>query len=463
MQYSLKRYLTINALIIVVLSTFVAMSATFFLRHESARKHMDAELSLEAHLIESLMVKRLSPRKIKRIQDKISDLPTSYHHDDSSQDAILQALSHRSQFQIWDLANNRLIIHTPNAPSIPLNANFGYQAVYYNNSLWRSYSIELPKLNYKVVTLQRHDRKLNYEKQFISDTLMVLCLSFSFLIFSLGLIMQRGLSVLDHTKAELSEREPENLNPIDSSNAPLEVKPLIEEINRLMTQLKAALQREHEFAANAAHELKTPLSTMKAQIQVALMQPPEKQASAFKCVESSIERYDHIIRQLLTLSRTISHASLEIPKPISLVPLAQNTIATLVPLALTKEISLELQHEINPILNINSILISTALQNLIDNAIKYSNPKDTVIVRIYENDNNICIDVIDHGKGIMDIDKKTALERFKRLNNSSQGSGLGLSIVSEICKQMNGKLFLSDTPNGGLTATITLLEDSEWI
>jgi len=448
--------LTINSILIVILSTMIAIIATFFLRQESAKLHLDAELTLEANLIESLIIKRLSPTKINRIQSKISNVTMTHTLDDNSQDAVLRALSHRSQFQIWDLTTKQLILHSSNAPEIPMTSSNGYHSMYYDTSLWRAYTVTLPKLNYKIITLQRHDRQIRYEKQFISDTLFVLLLSFSFLIFSLSLIISQSLSVLDETKAQLEKRKPDNLNPIDTSNIPLEVKPLIEEINRLMGQLKQTLQREQTFAANAAHELKTPLSAMKAQIQVALLQSPKEQAKSFQSVESSIERYDHIIRQLLTLSRTISASVLEPPKPIALVPIIQNTIASLVPLALKKQISLELQQDIYPVMNIHETLISTALQNLIDNSIKYSQANGSILIHLHQIDHWIRIDVIDHGPGIPDEDKIIAIQRFKRLDNAASGSGLGLSIISEICNQLDGKLSLSNTKGGGLTASIAI-------
>lgn len=457
MRSSLKKYLTINAIIIVILSIMVAITATFLLRQEAARLHLDAELSLEAHLIESMLTTRLSSKRIKQIQTKINNL--AKNDILGTKKAQQSALAHRAKFQVWDLTNNKLVLHSPNAPFIPLNQHTGYHIIHLNTSLWRTYNYTLTKSHYKIVTFQRHDKRLHHEKQFFTDTLIVLAIGFSFLIFALSLIIQSGLSVLNETKLQLEKREPDNLNPIDTSNTPLEVKPLIQEINRLMAQLKSALEREHQFAANAAHELKTPLSTMKAQIQLALRQPTNKQIETFKSVESSIDRYDHIIKQLLTLSRTISQASLETSKPTSLLPVIQNAIAPLVPYALERNISLEFQHSITPILHINEILISTAIHNLIENAIKYSNPNDTIIIHLYNQNNQIIIDIIDHGSGILNKDKELVLQRFKRLDQTAQGSGLGLNIVMAICKQINGKLSLKDTPKGGLTVSISLPED----
>lgn len=455
MTISLKRYFLTNAFIIVMLATIIAITATFFLRQESAKLHLDTELSLETHMLESLLVKRLSPLRAKRIQEKINSLPTDPSFVSSSQEAVLQVLASRSKFQLWDLTNQQLILHSPQSPDIPFSNQIDYYYATKGKNLWRAYSLVIPKLNYKIVSLQRHDRQLQHEKQFITDTLIVLGLSFSFIIFSLGLVIQRGLSVLDKAQSQLSKREPDSLTPLPTDNQPLEIKPLLNEINRLMKKLKSAFEREQTFAANAAHELKTPLSAMSAQIQVALMQPVEKQKEAFLLVESSIKRYDHIIKQLLTLSRTISHASLETAKPIPLIPLLQKTIAQLVPLASKKNISLELQHQDHPVLSGNEVLITTALQNLIDNAIKYSVKDDTIVICVCEHNNQVIIEVIDHGPGISDSEKPLALLRFKRLGRGN-GSGLGLNIISEICKQLKGTLSLEDTEGGGLTAKIVI-------
>lgn len=459
MNRSIHRFLTINALSAVGLGILLAIVAVFFLRQDSIKLHLDAELSLEAHSLESFITQRLSPKKIDLIQRKIDEAPYEARSaiDQEMQNQAIQHLINNTQFQLWDLRTNKLILHSPNAPSIPLDNKLGYNKALHQSHQWQLFSIEIPHLGYKIVTMQRHDIRLGYEKQFITDTLIVLIMTLLLLIVSLRVIITRSLSILNVTTSELKEREPSNLNPINIADTPLETKPLIIEINRLMSQLKATLEREQQFAANAAHELKTPLAAMKAQIQVANRLPPEAQKLAFAEVEETIARYDHIIRQLLTLSRTLSQSALESIQPIQLDELMQKIIAQLVPLALKRNINIELHHDTLTQINSSASLLTTALTNLIDNAIKYTGNNDTIIIRVERHGLFVYIYVIDHGSGIPDNMKLQALKRFTRIDGTkASGSGLGLSIVSEITEHLKGRLSLETTKPNGLTACMQI-------
>jgi len=460
MNRSIHRFLTINALSIVGLAILLAIIAVFFLRQDSIKLHLNAELSMEAHSLESFITHRIPNKQVAYIQQKINNIPieaSAAIGNEIHQAKTLKRLVNNTQFQLWDLRTGELILHSPNAPTIPLHNKIGYDKVIYQSHQWQLYGVEIPHLEYKIVTMQRHDIRLGYEKQFIADTFIVLLLTFLFLIFSLHIIISRSLSTLSITTSQLKKREPSNLNPIEIINTPLEVKPLVIEINRLMSQLKSTLEREQQFAANAAHELKTPLAAMKAQIQIATRLPADAQTQALKDVEQSIQRYDHIIRQLLTLSRALSHSSLESSQWVNLGELAQNIIAPLVPLALKRNISLELHHKELPNILSSGTLLTTALTNLIDNAIKYTHDNDTILIHIYSNTTHISIKVEDHGQGIPDKHKETALKRFARIyGNTASGSGLGLSIVNEICQHLHGTLLLQNTKPSGLTSIITI-------
>ncbi|MCP8352658.1 sensor histidine kinase [Candidatus Synchoanobacter obligatus] len=460
MNKSIQRFLTINALSVVGLSTLLATIAIFFLRQDSIKLHLNAELSLEARSIEPFLTKRLSSQELNNIQIKINNIPleaTSETPIDTDNEALLKGILNSTQFQVWDLRRQELILRSPSAPSIPLDSKLGLQNIQHQSHQWTTYSIEISNLNYKIVTMQRHDMRLGYEQQLITDTLIVISLCFLFLGFSLKLIISRSLVTLEKTTSQLKKNEPSNLEALRYNNAPSEVQPLIIEINRLMFQLKSALEREQQFAADAAHELKTPLATMKAQIQLMTRLPPESQQKAIYDLEKTIERYDHIIRQLLSLSRTLSHTTLETEQWIDLDAVTQNVIAPLVPLALKKDINIELHHKTLPKILSNASLLTTVLSNLIDNAIKYTTDGDTIMVTITPHSSQVYIEVIDHGPGIPDESKQLALQRFSRLyNTKSSGSGLGLSIVEEICQHLHGTLSLHDSSPKGLTSRIAL-------
>ncbi|MEC7030371.1 MAG: ATP-binding protein [Pseudomonadota bacterium] len=464
MSKSIQRFLTINALSVIGLAILLAIIAVFFLRQESIQVHLDAELSLEARSIESFIVKRLNSRQIASIQDKLNNIPSypaSVAAPSPSQDVLINELINSVQFQVWDLKTNQLILQSSRAPSLPLSSALGYVNVNHGPHLWKTYGNEIPGLNYKIVTMQRYDQRIGYEKQFVTDTLVILFMMLLFLVTAIRTIITRSLTTLEQTTSQLKLHEPSNLTPMSYADTPLEVQPLIIEINRLMTQLKSALEREQQFAADAAHALKTPLAAMKAQIQVINRLPADTKEAAFLEVLSSIDRYDHIIKQLLTLSRTLSRTYTETAHAIELAPLARNVIAPLVPLALQRGINIELHADQNPTIVSNTTLLTTALTNLIENAIKYTIVNDTIYVNITKSVNLVTISVVDHGKGIEDSQKATAIKRFSRLySENTPGSGLGLSIVEEVCQHLNASLILTNTSPNGLTASIELKLDN---
>lgn len=306
--------------------------------------------------------------------------------------------------------------------------------------------------------MQQHELRIRYEQDLAYETLCALSIISLILVLSTRTILKRGLYALDMTAAKLQTQNTKHLKPICTKDTPDEIVPLINEINRLMSELSQTLKRERRFAGDAAHELKTPLAAMKAHIQLAHRQDPIEQRKTLKRIEDIITRYDHIIKQLLSLSRTISESGLKEHTKCNLVTLAQNVIAQAVPSAHEKQIQVALECKNSEIVkNINSHVFSVMLSNIIDNAIKYTYPGDTIIIKLDTNYEGIIIKVIDHGPGISDSDKLTVTQRFKRVYGTEvSGSGLGLNIVLEVVKHLDGTLMLIDTPAGGLTVQLTL-------
>ena len=123
------------------------------------------------------------------------------------------------------------------------------------------------------------------------------------------IIVKKGLSSLKEVAEEVANRDPNYLDPMDINHVPEEIKPLVKEINLLLSRLKQGFEREKRFAADAAHELRTPLAALKTQAQVALQATdPEVQKLALEKVIEGVNRSTHLVQQLLTLSRLLMQA-----------------------------------------------------------------------------------------------------------------------------------------------------------
>lgn len=459
MEQSIKRFLTVNALCMIALATILAVIAAFFLRQDQIKQHLDAELAIEAHSIDSFIVKKLSTKQVMRIQDNINNITKERHTLKSRslpQSDKVTELTKNIEFQVWDLAASNLILQSPHAPKLPLNSQLGYRTLYLDKKVWSTYAIESLYPGYKIVTMQRTDQRLGYAQQFVTDTLIILVITFIFLGITIQMVIQRGLSALATTTSELKSHAPTNLSPLPTENIPTEIKPLVSEINRLMSQLDATLERERSFAANAAHTLKTPLAAMKAQLQMASRLPLEAQQHVFNDIALCMDRYDHIIRQLLTLSKTLSENPTTNLSWVDIQLQLQHIIAPLVPLALDKHINIELADNDIPKVLTEPSLLATAITNLLDNAIKYTHDHDTIKIEVNTRNPYVTITIRDHGPGIPDDQMHKATQRFQRLNAKTRGSGLGLSIVEEVCTNLQATIAYQHTHPTGLTVIITL-------
>ena len=241
---------------------------------------------------------------------------------------------------------------------------------------------------------------------------------------------------------------------------PEEIQPLIDALNDLFKNLNDTLLREKRFAANAAHELKTPMAALKARVQLAQKQTGDDLKSSLKSLIEIVDRCTHIINQLLVLSRMISDNSLSKPTKVDLICSCQDVINELQFAAKNKNIRLKLEYK-DSIKNYNimsnSSYVHILIRNIVDNAIRYSPKNTSVNIDLYKRDKKIILDIQDQGPGITDTMKKRIFERFFRvLGTKEQGSGLGLSIVKEIVLINQAKISILDSTSGqGLLIRVT--------
>ena len=270
--------------------------------------------------------------------------------------------------------------------------------------------------------------------------------------FFLWIIISRSLVSIQETSEEIRQRAHNNLNPIATQNIPVEIQPLISEINSLFERLHANFMRESRFAADAAHELKTPLAALKTHVQVAQsMQNTEDIKAYLKKIIMSVDRASHTIDQLLILSRTMPDAHMREHAMVKIGPIVKMIIAEQVPAALKKNIKLSLGNHLHDegMIFGHEVALQTLVSNLIDNAIRYSYENTASKITLDEVHKEYILTVIDQGPGIPEDLRDRVFERFYRIiGNQQSGTGLGLNIVSQIVKLHNAKIKL-DSPQSG--------------
>jgi two-component system sensor histidine kinase TctE len=243
-----------------------------------------------------------------------------------------------------------------------------------------------------------------------------------------------------------------DLSPLHEEDAPREIGALIHALNELLGQLHNAMSAQARFIANAAHQLRTPLAGIKTQVDVALRQTePELIKHSLRQLQASNDRTIHLVNQLLALAR--AEPGWETPmQQVDLVGIASAATGEWVPAALKKDIDLgfETALEYAPVTG-DATLLRELLNNLLDNAIRYSQIGGEVTVRITRSDRTLTLAVEDNGPGIPLAERKLVFERFHRAASpQEEGCGLGLAIVREIAHLHGGEVFLVDSARGAV-------------
>lgn len=250
--------------------------------------------------------------------------------------------------------------------------------------------------------------------------------------------VRRGLEPLSQLATALSQRGWGDLSGVGDARVPDEVRPLTDSLDNLMTRLSAAHAAQQRFIAEAAHQLRTPLAGLAAQIDRALhANDSDSIKPALAQVQSSSRRLTRLVNQLLTLARAEpgSDPQREL-EPLDLSRLVQETCRDWVPEALEKEVDLGYSGDTAPlVVRGHELLLGEMLNNLIDNALRYAAcPGGAITVRLTRAP-EIELSVEDEGPGIPEAERTRVFERFHQLPGSvSGGSGLGLAIVREIAR-----------------------------
>ena len=266
--------------------------------------------------------------------------------------------------------------------------------------------------------------------------------------------LSKGLAPLSRLRSRIGERRPGDLSPIATRGVPDELRPMIVSFNDLMARLEQNLQAQQRFIADAAHQMKTPLTGLKTQTELALREnDPAQMHRSLEQIARSTDRASHLIHQLLALARAeSSHDKVHRFEMTDLDALARDVSRESVPRALERRIDLGFEGADWPLL-IDGVplLLRQLLDNLIDNALKYTPADGRVTVRVQAGERATVV-VEDSGIGIPEADRERVFEPFYRvLGTDADGSGLGLSICREIAELHRGDISLAPGEGGAGT------------
>ena len=281
----------------------------------------------------------------------------------------------------------------------------------------------------------------------------LLLIMFAVVIVLYGL--KQGLRPLERLRHDVAKRQRDDLSRLDKTRAPIEVHPLIDAVNDLLERLKLAMQAQKRFIADAAHQLRTPLAGLKTQAELALREDDaELKRRTLEYLLAGARRSTHLVNQLLTLARNEpdgqgdhTFAALDLNQ------LALECTSYWVPVALEKNIDLGFEGSPQQVtVRGDTTSLTEMLGNLIDNAIRYTQPGGHVTVRVEHAESGTALHVEDNGMGIDPQHRERVFERFYRILGSGQsGSGLGLAIVAEVAKRHGATIALNPGHGGSGT------------
>ena len=273
---------------------------------------------------------------------------------------------------------------------------------------------------------------------------------FAILPLAIGLVwfgLARGLAPLNLMQQRIRARRPDDLSPIDPRGAPEEILPLVDAFNELLARQSQSIALQKRFIADAAHQMKTPLAGLRMQAELALRETdPNELRRCLEQIASSSERTAHLVQQLLSLARMENLRNAAAMEAMDLCPFAREAVAEWAPAAIRRglDFGFESDDEPAPIAG-HPVLLRELLNNLIDNALRYTPAGGTVTVRVRCTPSEALLEVEDDGVGIPPADRTLVFERFYRvLGGPAEGSGLGLPIVREIASQHHAQVSVED-------------------
>jgi two-component system sensor histidine kinase QseC len=273
--------------------------------------------------------------------------------------------------------------------------------------------------------------------------------SLPFLLLPAWFIVRRGLRPLQELVAAIEQRSDHDLQPLPPTGY-RELSPLAASVNRLMQRLTERVERDREFLTDAAHELKTPLSVIQANAHLLLnhRDNPARLAQADQGLRQGVARATHTVHQLLALERARHDVGSDALRPLDLVPLLRERLAHAAPLAMQRDVELELEAPVACTLPLHRESIVALLDNVVGNAVKYSPAGALVRVSLAGGEHAV-LAVVDEGPGIAPELRNRVFERFYRVPGQLQpGSGLGLAIAARAAQRNGASIELRDGESG---------------
>lgn len=339
----------------------------------------------------------------------------------------------------------------PEAERFPVDLPEGMQTLHFGEQKWRVFVKTLSATS-RIAVAQQTELRDEIARDSALRTLLPSILLIPLLLGLVGVVINRMFRPLRQLATELDQRADSDLRPLALQEVPTEIRPFIGALNRLLLRVVRSMEVQRRFVADAAHELRSPLTALSLQAERLEACELSPMASERLVVLSrGLQRARALLEQLLALVRSQS-PEVRTPKTaISLQRTFRRVLEDLMPLIEAKALDVGLLSASDVAVVVDEMDLLTLTKNLLENAIRYTPAAGRIDIQLELAAGHLIIDIEDSGPGIPVSERQRVFDPFYRvLGQEEVGSGLGLSIVKTIVERLGGTITLSDVHPGAL-------------
>ena len=441
LQYKLSAWLCVTIIAMAIVGGTFSFATAF----EEANELQDDQLKQVAALIHGQVVPLVMQKTGKVAFANASVLDT-----DPEFRIVVQIIKPTGIDVL--VANQRPLL-------LPVDVLDGIQTVTIRGEAWRIF-VKTLNPQQRVAVAQLIQVRDEVAQESAMATIIPFMVLIPVLLILVSYLIREMFKPVATIAIDLDKRSEQDLHAIDETNLPSEVLPFVVAINRMLTRVDQSVEQQRRFVADAAHEMRTPLTALSLQLErleaVEMSEPAKQRLSALK---NGLERTRLLLNQLLAFARA-QQVNNEGKTEISLQHVIRRVLEDLMPLADAKHIDIGVVSEFDATVSVQEFDLAALIKNLVDNAIRYTPDGGKVDLLLARNLEKITLKIVDTGPGISEAERERVFDPFYRVLGSEQiGSGLGLSIVKTIATRIGAKIELSSVnENSGLCVTVIFHE-----
>lgn len=424
-------YITLSIVVVYALISFTS----YMVSKEELDELYDANLKQVAHVIAAQHLAHQGATHL-------------YRNNQIGSGTKIEA---EEEFFVRVLAKDGSVLYVshPNA-EVPLPTVLGLSTQGLKSKQWRFFSVKAKEETIQVAQSSR--LRKNTIKETAYSLMASQLLFIPLLVFLIFYAIRKALFPVSILSKDIQYRNSADLNPFAEDNVPAEVKPLVRSLNLFMGKVSLMVDVLKRFTSDAAHELRTPITALKLQMQVLEeSRSKSERESAIQNLKSGINRSEQLVSQLLSLARLEpDNQSMQL-QSLNMLELVKESFQDLLPLSQEKSIDIGLIKADDCEIVGTQQEIKMLINNILDNAIRFTPDRGKIDVSLFNQAGHVVLEVKDSGPGIPKNDLERVFERFYRGENQHiSGSGLGLAIVKDIATRHGAVINLSNN-NPGLS------------